>query len=122
MAGLINDILKKRLKASTLIEVITAMVIITTVLLVSTLIYNNVLRSWRNPEKIKAQFYADQVWEMNINDVLMKKMEQQLGDMIVVSEWRPYNFIDKARVFEVTVFNQQGKLLYERKQIIYKKD
>lgn len=114
-----REIFHKSLKGSTLVEVLVAMVIITSVFAIGGIIYLNVMRYTLNNDEIIAKTLAE--------DALQTKKEGKkyhLPDLDKVFEVKineeAYSGGEDLYLISVGVFNHKERLVYQTQELIYR--
>lgn len=108
----------KKIQASTLIESIVAMVIISITMGITFLILTNIVAK-NNPQlRFKAYIEAQQAINIKLSgDIIMDDTWQKDG-IYVEKRYLEYGNYESLNVLEIKVFNNAGKLLVLRRKII----
>ena len=113
-------ILKKGMvPASTLLEVITAMVIIMVVFVLAVGIYNNVLTSGLSIRKIQARALSEKMIAESVNEENWNDERLITGDLLLEKTVMPYLEYNDLVIITVTAFINNKKLSQVR-QIVKK--
>jgi hypothetical protein len=107
-----------KVKASTLIEVVVAMVIMFITFGLGMMIYHNVLKSGINLQNIKADHLSSQIVEETIKARSYFDEEMELQDLLVKKRIGPYQNNSSLLLLEIQVFSKDAKLLAETSQLI----
>lgn len=107
-----------KLKASTLIEVLIAMVLVMACFGIGTMIYSNVMRSGNERLKLKAH--------LAINELAVRsKKEKQFIDEVIKDETltiskkiSPYKQTTDVIVMEITAGDEEGRTIETYKELI----
>lgn len=117
MAGIKLD-LDRRVKASTVLEVIVSMVIIIVVFGTAMMIYANVSRMSVSAQKIKAQGILNQVMK-NMKDVGPGSNQESIIDGFTVERSvKYYNENDKLFEVDLMAYDENKQLLAEIHELI----
>lgn len=108
----------KKIKASTLIESIVAMVIISITMGITFLIITNISAK-NNPQlRFKAYIESQQAINNAITSSIIKDDTWRKDGIFVEKRYLEYYNYEDLRVLEIKVFNNAGKLLVLRRTII----
>jgi competence protein ComGC len=108
----------RKIQGSTLIESIVAMVIITVSFGVALLILSNI--SGKNNPQLKFKAYSEAQNTINNSIITSNFIDEdwQKEGLYIEKLILPYHEYEGLRVIEVKVFNNSGKLLIDRKDLI----
>lgn len=119
MALLSKIYFSKKLKATTLIEVLVAMIIILLSFGTGMMIYNNILNSDNGYEKMKSRLILNEI-------AIETKKEKTFFDEIKEEETftihksiEQYKDKKNLSLLHLKAFNKQGRLIAEKKELIY---
>jgi Tfp pilus assembly protein PilV len=110
---------KGMVKASTLLEVIIAMVIILVIFTLAIGVYNNVLGASPSIKKQQAKAMSDECIARSINEENWNDEQITRDDIILEKKVLPYQSYNDLVVITVTAF-QQDKELSRSRQIVKK--
>jgi len=110
--------LSYRLKASTLIESLIAMVIIVVCLVVGTMVYTNVLDSDKQRNRLKAMLMINkEVLEIKSGKNFLDA-EKQTGDWTIKTTVEKYDQTDHIYKLSVSIMDQNKKIIALRNELI----
>lgn len=114
-------LLNKKLKGSTLVEALTAMVIVMLALGVFTTIYVNVMKSGDRQRKVQAGLLLDKIAMETKRDQLFLDAEFKTEEFVIQKRVSPYS--GGANLFSLTLeaFDKNKKLLSVRNELIFTK-
>lgn len=110
--------LNHRLKASTLMESLIAMIIIVVCFGVATMIYSNVLDSDKQRQQLKA------ILVLNEEAIEMKKAktfldaEKQISDWVIKKIVKKYPNTENLYTISLSVIDRNGKIIAKRNELI----
>src|SRR5688572_12254962 len=120
MVRVATDIMfKAKVKASSLIEVITALIIISLVFSLAIVVYLNVQRSGFSSKKLRYSMILDEVYSGIHKETLTGNKEFDYGDVIVHQEIKVHSSFPSLLLMQLAVRNEEGKLLAEKKFMKY---
>lgn len=120
MAGIM---VQHKVRASTLIETITALIIISMVFGFATLIYLNVQRSALSSKKISSQIMIDQIYNnIRFDNEMLPLTEHDFNDLTVYQFANKHPESGSLVVLRYEARDKTGKLLLETKKIVYVPD
>lgn len=105
-----------KLKASTLMESLVAMVLIMFTMCIGGMIYGNVLSGSDNGPKVKAQFLLER-YEIR-KGTNVRNTKEEVGDMIVQLTMEKYKDSGTIYMVKLTARDMNGKILAERKELV----
>jgi len=118
MAGLLNIAGKyTRVRSSTLIEVTTALIIISVVFVLALNIFMNVQRSGLSARKLSCQMMLDEVYLGSVREKKYPPRHETFGDIVVYQEVKPREYGLLQIMLEAR--DQEGKVLAEQKHLLY---
>jgi len=110
--------LNGKLKASTLIESLVAMVIIITCLGVSSMIYSNVLNSDNQRTQLKAMLILSEEAIATKTEKSLLDSEKQIGDWTIKKTVESYPQSENVFKLSLTAINKSGKIIAIRNELI----
>ena len=108
----------QRLKASTLMESLIAMVIMVVCLGVATMIYTNVLSSDKQRNQLKAMFLANEEAGKTKAEKNFLDSEIQAGDWIIKKTVAKYEQTENLYKLSLTVLDRNKKIIVTRNELI----
>ena len=109
----------KKLKGSTLVEVLIAMAIVMFVIGLFTTIYLNVIKSSDHHRKIKAALLLDKMAFETKQSRLFLDEEIKSDEFVLVKRISPYPGVSNLSHLTLKVFDKNKKLLSERNELIF---
>ena len=109
----------KKLKGSTLVEVLIAMAIVMFVVGLFTTIYLNVLKSSDHYRKIEAALLLDKMAFATKQSRLFLDEEIKADEFVLVKRISPYPGVSNVSRLTLKVFDKSEKLLSERNELIF---
>jgi len=112
------DKLKKKLKASSVLEGLAANALLAIVSVIFSMIYVNVQNSYQMPNKLKASTELERIWTETkkekkfIDEIIEEK------NLVIKKSIEKYRDIDNIRLLKVVITNKKNKVLAERKELI----
>ncbi|MBT1705382.1 hypothetical protein [Chryseosolibacter indicus] len=108
---------KWRVKCSSLIEVIIALIIISVIFSLSITIYLNLQRTGWSMSKLQHQILMDKVYnELRFGQT---DAEIKMDEVIVYINVKPHSSIDALKIIHLEVRTEEGKLVAEKKHLVY---
>ncbi len=110
-------VLKEKIKASTLIEALVAMVIVMTCFGIASMIYVNVLNADNNRIQLNAHLLVHELAQKakETNSFLDEKIET--NGLIIQKSVEPYHDIPNLNVLKYIAVDKKGKLIAEYKEL-----
>ena len=118
MARLRDKIFKKKIKGSTLIEVLVAMVIVLVVYSIAMMIFLNIKRSANTGLKSIALLELDNVVIETKKKFSFIDEDYKTESFVIKKKISPYGKNNDLRVLSVEVVDLAGRLITERKEIV----
>jgi hypothetical protein len=112
----------KRVRASSVLEVIVSMMIIILVFGIAMMIYTNVSMQSLSGQKLKAQAILAQIMKELDKAEQSANQESIIGGFTVERSLRPYAKNSRLLQLDLKAFDQNNKLLAELHQLIIKDD
>jgi hypothetical protein len=113
------DLLKPTLKSSTLIESLTAMVIVLLSFGIGTTIFSNVTSSSPLNEKTRAEILLKEVAAQTIHEKKFLDSETESAGIKIVKKVSPYNGANGLSILSIKALNRSNKVIAERNQLIF---
>ncbi|OFY26027.1 MAG: hypothetical protein A2275_05835 [Bacteroidetes bacterium RIFOXYA12_FULL_35_11] len=110
--------LNKKLHASTLIEVLIAMVIIVVVFGIANMIFLNIQKSTNTGIKIAASLELDKIAAETHRNFTYMDEEYKLDRFTIIKKVSNYNKAEELRQLNFEVLDAEGKIILERKELI----
>ena len=110
--------MNKKLKASTLVEALTAMVIVMLALGVFTTIYVNVIKSGEYHRKTQAALLLDKIAVETKQNKIFLDEKIKTGGFVLEKKVTPYNGASNLSLLSLKAFDGKEKLLAERNELI----
>ncbi len=111
----LRDFLVRQLRASSLIEVITAMVIISTIFAIASMVFINVYRSTAAMRRLSAVLAAENLRIETEIDRAFKDEELVSGDFVIHKTVRAFPGTSDLLIITFEVLNEDGKKIAESK-------
>ena len=111
--------LKKQIRASTILEVIVAMVVIVVVFGIAMMIYTNVLRTSLSAKKIRAQMILNQLMVQAANHPVIGYNTQVIDGFSIQQEAKPAAMDAGLIDVHLTAFDQNQSKVAELEKLIY---
>ncbi|HTK19619.1 MAG TPA: hypothetical protein VL442_08910 [Mucilaginibacter sp.] len=112
----------KRVRASSVLEVIVSMMIIILVFGIAMMIYTNVSRQSLSGQKLKAQAILAQIMKEMGKAEQSANQESIIGGFTVERSLKPYAKNGRLLQIDLIAFDQNNQLLAELHQLIIKDD
>lgn len=116
MAG-VNRILDK-VSAYSLVEVLTASVIIMVVLGISTSVFFSVIASSKSVQTIKAELILSELSCKVQKEQKLFDEEYDVGDFHIIKHVKPYQNLKDVFFLDMEIYNTENKLIGKRKELI----
>lgn len=108
-----------KLKGSTLVETLVAMIIVMLAFGIGLLIYLNVIQSSGAQQKLNAQLQMNKIAIETKDKNLFVDEEDTTGTMKIIKTIQPYSAgSDKLKLLKIEAFDGNGKKLAEREELI----
>ncbi len=99
-------------------ESLVAMVLILITMSIGGIIYANVISSSDSTRKLQAAFVLEEVSDKMKKEQNYLDGEEEVKGMVIKKRVMKYEKVAEVEVMELRAFDQQGKLLGERREII----
>lgn len=110
--------LAKKVKASTLMETLVAMVVSMITLTFGTLVFVKVMDSSHQPEKLSSKIGVDKIASESIKEKQFIDAKLKQDELTIVKSVMPYKGSKTLNQISVKAFNNQDKLVAERNELI----
>ena len=110
--------MNRRLKASTLVEALTAMVIVMLALSLFTTIYVNIMKSGEHQRKMQAALLLDKIAVETKQNKIFLDEKIKTGEFVLQKQVAPYNGAVNLSMLSLKAFDGNEKLLAERNELI----
>jgi hypothetical protein len=110
--------LDKKLKATTIIESMIAMIIIVICFGIGTMIFNNILSSDKHRQELKAMLYLNQEAIEIKKEKIFLDNEKQIGEWTIKSKIEKYEQTENLIKLELLAINSKGKIIAKRNELI----
>lgn len=121
MDQLKRNVIGVKVQSSTLIEVTTALVIISMVFSMAIVIYVNVQRSGFSAKGVSSMMMIDEVYAESVRTKTFKEREVQFENIAIYQQVTRQNKPDVLLV-RLEARDQNGKLVAEKKHLVYAPD
>ncbi len=111
-----------RLKATTLIESMVAMILIVVSFGIGMMIYFNVLNGTRLQQKMQAELLLNTVLENTKKTSSFVEEAIELNGLIVTKETSPYRSYDNVRLLHLKAYDQKSNFIIDLKEVVYISD
>lgn len=108
-----------RLPATSVVESITAMVIILLSFGVGMMIYMNVIRSEKILSKTQANLILNQLMDKSINESLFFDDKIQIGGLSVNREVKAYSNFQDVFVVRLMATNPKGEIILTQQELVF---
>ena len=108
----------KKLRASTLIEVLVAMVISVITLCFGTAIFIKVMDVGNQPQRITAKILIDRIALESVKQKRYLDEKSKLGELTIVKSVSPYKESKTLNLLSIKAFNNDETLVAERNELI----
>ncbi len=115
------DKLISKINASTLVEVIVAMVIISSVFILSLAVFLNIGKNSNNSLKIKAALVSEDVMVYTRQNNLFVNENISMDNLDIIKEVRQYKSYKDMVLVTVEVKDKRGKSLVVKKELMIEK-
>lgn len=115
----INKLLNKKIPSSSLIEVTTALIIISLVFTMAIVIYISLQRSGSFSSKLSYRVKMDELFISSSKAASFQPREVEYENFIVYQEEEPYGQVKDLLVVRLEARDKDGKLLAEQKHLVY---
>lgn len=112
----ISKMTSSKVAASTILEVVIALVVIVMVLGISLMIYSNVMRLSLSGKKLKAQFVLQQV--MLRESAVGNDLAHSANEFSIEQEVLPYGTTGRLRLVHLTAYDENHEKVAELKKVI----
>ncbi|MCR6641070.1 MAG: hypothetical protein NVV82_19280 [Sporocytophaga sp.] len=112
------ELIQQKIKASSLIEVVVAMVVMVITFGVGMMIYHNILRSGINLQNVKAEMLLSKISEETIRSRSYFDEDINEGELIVRKKVGKYQNNALLLLLEIQVYSKEEKLLAESNNLI----
>jgi hypothetical protein len=119
MAGMTNFFVRSRLRASSMIEVTTALIIISVIFSLAISIYLNVQRSGFSSGKIMYAMMLDEVYSVMEETGDTENREFVYDEVSIYQETSMHPSNPSLLIVRIGARNAEGKLLIEKKYLKY---
>jgi hypothetical protein len=109
----------RKVVSSTLIEVITALIIISTVFSLAIIIYLNVQRSGLSAKRLTCNMLMDDVYTSTLRTKKYVSSQSDYENIIVYQEVSAWGTGDGLLIVRLEARDTEGKLLAEQKHLVY---
>jgi competence protein ComGF len=117
-----DRIFKIRVRASSLIEVITALIIISIIFTIAIMVYLNVQRSGFSSRRLTGELLINEVLVKTLKDKRFDTTETNSDDITVYQDVTAHKTVAHLKVLTLEARDINGKLVAERKRLIYVPD
>lgn len=117
--GRIKKLCNAKVSGSSLIEVITAVVIISIVFTIASVVYLNVQRSSFSAKKLRASIMVNELIISTLKENRYEPLQQESGEFILYQTVDLYAGNRNLKVLIVEARDESGKLIAQRKKLIY---
>jgi Tfp pilus assembly protein PilE len=114
-----SKLLNKRVKASTILEVIVSMVVIVVVFGIAMMIYTNVLRLSLSPKKIRVQALLQEAMVSAERDSIKITQTFQVDDIRIEQEVKPYWGNNALTDIHLIAYDLNQQKITEIEKVIY---
>jgi len=114
------ELIQKKVKSSTLIEVLIAMVILLIVFGVAMLVFKNINTSYSPKLDLKAYLKLEETVQQTKDELTFIDEEFETDNMKVIKKVYDYSQGENLMVLDISVMNMNGRVLSERKEIVRK--
>lgn len=111
-------LLVKKIQASTLIEVITAMIIIMIIFGIAMMIFTNINTTSNTKLKLFAGMHIDKVYEETIKENSFFDEDYQVESIKIEKKIMPYKNNDNIIILQFIAFDNKGKELLNKKELV----
>ncbi|PCJ87266.1 MAG: hypothetical protein COA57_04870 [Flavobacteriales bacterium] len=111
-------LLKQKIKATTLVETLIAMVIVMITFGLGLMIYVNVMNSGNQQLKLNAQLLMNQMAAETKTDNNFLDEEMETETLKIIKTVLPYEGSKRLNILMFEAFNKGGKKVTERKELI----
>lgn len=118
MAG-VRRIIKKKVIASSIIEVIVAMVTVMIVFSLGMMIYVNVVKSSVSMQQMTLTLELKQISTQTLKDKSFFDDEIPFGNNTIIKRVSKYNDIENLYLIELEAQNPEEKVLAKRRELLY---
>ncbi|MBO9702110.1 MAG: hypothetical protein J7604_18015 [Sporocytophaga sp.] len=112
------ELTRLKIKASSLIEVVVAMVVMVITFGVGMMIYHNILRSGINLQNVKAEMLLSRIAEETVRSKSYFDEDIKEGELIVRKKVGKYQNSTSLLQLEIQVYSKEEKLLAEGNNLI----
>jgi hypothetical protein len=109
----------RKVKASSLIEVIVALIIITLIFSFAMTIYLNVQRANFNSLKLTCQMRMSEVFSVSVKTNSYQNREVSYDELVVHQEVRPHSQSANLLIVTLEGRDPNGKIIAEQKHLVY---
>jgi prepilin-type N-terminal cleavage/methylation domain-containing protein len=110
--------LRDKVKGSTLIEVLVAMIILVICLGIATIIILNISKSGNTSLKLFAEQYAEQLIEQSKINCDYRNVTIETEGIIIEKQVKSYKNLDGIAELTITVFDTGMKQLVQKKELV----
>lgn len=107
-----------KLKASTLVEVIVALVIISTIITIALMTFLNLMRSGDLKRRTEAALHADQLAQVAKHNQQYINETVTHDHIVYQLSFTPYDRSNRLLLMEITALDQKEKVVYNLKEVI----
>lgn len=108
-----------KVRSSSLVEVTTALVIISMVFGLAMIIYMNVHRTGFSSQKLACEILMNDMYNSTAQSRQYLSKEQHYGDIVIYQEVRPYSDGKDLLLIQLEARDPGGKLIAMQRHIIY---
>lgn len=117
---MVERLISKRVAASTLVEVLVSMVIISVVFAITVLIFVNVQRTTRSAALTRAEIAANNIMNKTLISKDLTEAKVACGAYWIVKQVTPQGNQDKLYVVLIDVATREGEVLMSTRRLLFK--
>lgn len=117
--GRVKKLWNARVSGSSLIEVITAVVIISIVFTIASVVYLNVQRSGFSAKKLRASIVVNELIISSLKEKRFESLQREFGEFVLYQTVDLYAGNRNLKILIVEARDETGKLIAQRKKLVY---
>lgn len=114
----LTEIKIKKLKASTLVETIVAMLIVTIAFSLALLLMVNISKNSNNSLKTKAYFLTNNIWVQTKAEHTFIDQEYTYGNILIKKTVTEYENNEELFQLNISVYDKQNHKLFEQNELL----